>query len=275
MSSALDESNVFQSLQLVLQDAFGVVIGEGCNRSVLAKLKPVISEFGLAGLEDLVAELSKNNSSQIKNSVLQAITAHDAAWFEPNELFNLVEDYLLADILESGRNNYRIWVVGCGTGQLPYSLAMSIQQARQLQNSSTKVSIEATDVPATMVSSAASGRYQPDALQGLPDQLRNRYMNQKSGLWEVSDDIKSMVSFSECHLFDDFEHKGYFELIICLDVLIYFSMPVKKKLLDSFARMLDPSGILVAGLNEPVLPFNQDFDMVRHDAGIFYRQKAG
>jgi chemotaxis protein methyltransferase CheR len=274
MSSALDESNVFQSLQLVLQDAFGVVIGEGRNRFVLAKLKSVMSEFGLASLEDLIAELKKNNPSQIKNRVLQAITAHEAAWFEPRDLFRLVDDYLMADMLESRRRNYRIWVIGCGSGPLPYSLAIAIQQARQELNSSTEVSIEATDVPATIVTSAEIGRYQSDALQGLPDVLKNKYMSQKSGMWEVNDDIKSMVNFSACHLLDDFEHMGHLDLIICLDVLIYFSMPIKTRLLESFAKLLDPSGILVAGLTEPVLPRNENFDMVRHEAGIFYRQKA-
>ena len=274
MSSALDESNVFQSLRLVLQDAFGVVIGEGRNRSVVSKLKAVMSEFGLASLEDLIAELRKNSTSPIKNRVLQTITAHESAWFEPKELFRLIDGYLLADMLESSRRNYRIWVVGCGTGPLPYSLAMTIQHARQEQNSSTNVSIVATDVPATLVSSAEIGRYQADALLGLPDVFKNTYMSQKSGMWEVNDEIKSMVSFSTCHLLDDFEHMGHFDLIICLDVLIYFSMPVKTRMLDSFARMLDPSGILVAALTEPVLPRNKNFDMVRHDAGIFYRQRA-
>jgi chemotaxis methyl-accepting protein methylase len=57
-------------------------------------------------------------------------------------------------------------------------------------------------------------------------------------------------------------------------VLVYFSVPVKTRLLNAFAHLLDPSGILIAGMNEPVLPFNDNFDMVRHDAGIFYRQKA-
>ena len=50
---------------------------------------------------------------------------------------------------------------------------------------------------------------------------------------------------------------------------------MKTRLLDSFAALLDPSGILVAGVSEPVLPFNDNFEMVRHEAGIFYRQKAG
>jgi chemotaxis protein methyltransferase CheR len=272
MSSALDEGSVNQSLQMTLQDTFGVVIGDGRNRSVLAKLKPVMSEFGLNSLDDLVGELRKKAPSDLKNSVLQAITTHEDAWFEPKELFRLLNDYLLAEMLASGRRNYRIWVVGCGAGQLPYSLAMSIHRASAAVNSATKISIDATDVPASVVTLAAMGGFERDSMVGMTDAFRNRYMDQISGVWQVNDDIRSMLTFSSCHLLDGIEDRGHFDLIICLDVLIYFSVPVKTRLLDSFARLLDPSGILVAGLNEPVLPFNENFEMVRHESGIFYRQ---
>lgn len=275
MSNALEEGGAYQSLQIILQDAFGVVIGEGRNNSILAKLKPVMAEFHLSSLDSLVTELQKNGPNNVKNSVLQAITAHEDAWFAPEELFRLVDDYLLAEMLQSGRSSYRIWVIGSGAGQLPYSLAMSIHQAIKQTNSATEVKIEATDVSSSAVSVAARGMYEQASMEGMPDVRRNRYMDQKSGLWQVNDAIKSMVTFSTCNLHEDIVNKGHFDLIICLDVLIYFSVPVKTNLLESFAKLLDPSGILIAGLSEPAVPFNDNFDMVRHESGIFYRQKAG
>jgi len=274
MSIALEEEGAYQSLQIVLQDAFGVVIGEGRNHAILAKLKPVISEFSLDSLEALVTELHKPGSSDIKNSVLQAITAHEDAWFAPKELFRLLDDYLLADMLDSGRSNYRIWVIGSGAGQLPYSLAMNIHQAMKQTHAKTKVIIEATDISDSFVEMAAKGMFDPASMEGISDASRNKYMEEKSGLWQVNDDIRSMIKFSTCSLVDDIENRGHYDLIICLNVLLYFSVPVKANLLDSFARLLDPSGILVAGLNEPVLAQNSNFDMVRHESGIFYRQRA-
>ena len=274
MTIALEEEGAYQSLQIVLQDAFGVVIGEGSNHSILAKLKPVISEYKLDSLEALVTELHKQGSSDIKNSVLRAITAHEDTWFAPKELFRLLDDYLLADMLDSGRSNYRIWVIGSGAGQLPYSLAMNIHQAMKQTHSTTDLAIEATDISDSVVNMAAKGSFEQASMQGISDVSRNKYMNAHSGLWQVNDDIRSMITFSTCNLLDDIENRGHFDLIICINVLLYFSVPVKAKLLDSFAKLLDPSGILVAGLNEPVLPQNSDFDMVRHESGIFYRQKA-
>jgi chemotaxis protein methyltransferase CheR len=274
-SISLEERGAYQSLQMVLQNEFGIVIGEERENSITAKLKPVLSEFSLDSLQALVSEMQNKGSSKIKNGVLQAITSHEDAWFEPEELFDLLDDYLLADMLKPGRDNYRIWVIGCNTGQLPYSLAMKIYEAGKQVNAATGVTIEATDISEVAVNSAARGVFEQASMEGMVNPFQKKYMDEQSGQWRVIDDIKSMINFSTCNLLEDFEDKGHFDLIICLDVLVYFSVPVKAQLLESFSNLLDPSGILVAGLTEPVIPLNNNFDMVRHDAGIFYRQKTG
>jgi chemotaxis protein methyltransferase CheR len=274
-SIPLEERGAYQSLQMVLQNEFGIVIGEERENAITAKLKPVISEFSLDSLQALVNAMQNKKSSKIKNGVLQAITSHEDAWFEPKELFNLLDDYLLPEMLNPGRDNYRIWVIGCNTGQLPYSLAMKIYQAGKRANAATRVTIEATDISELAVNRAATGVYEEASMEGMMDPYKKLYMDEQSGQWRVIDDIKSMIKFSTCNLLEDFEDKGHFDLIICLDVLVYFSVPVKAQLLESFSTLLDPSGILIAGLTEPVLPLNDNFDMVRHDAGIFYRQKPG
>jgi chemotaxis protein methyltransferase CheR len=273
-SISLEEPGAYQSLQMVLQNEFGIVIGEERENTITAKLKPVISEFSLDSLQALVSEMQNKGSSKIKNGVLQAITSHEDAWFEPDELFNLLDDYLLPDMLKPGRDSYRIWVIGCNTGQLPYSLAMKIHQAGKQANAATSVTIEATDISEVAVNRAARGVFEEASMEGMVDPLKKKYMDQQSGQWRVIDDIKSMINFSTCNLLEDFEDKGHFDLIICLDVLLYFSVPVKAQLLESFSTLLDPSGILIAGMTEPVLPLNSNFDMVRHEDGIFYRQKT-
>ena len=273
--SSIDSAagGAYQSLQMFLQEEFGIVIGEERERSITAQLEPVISKYSLDSLQALVNEMQKD-AVEIRNSVLQAITSHEDNWFEPKELFTLLDDYLLAEIVAAGRKRYRIWVIGSRSGQLPYSLAMKIQQAAQQANSSTRVTIEATDIDEVAVNAAARGVYNQASVEGMDDQFKRKYMDEESGQWHVNEDIKSMIDFSSCNLLEDFEDKGHFDLIICHDVLVYFSVPVKTRLLDSFASLLDPSGILVAGVSEPVLPFNDNFEMVRHEAGIFYRQKA-
>ena len=273
MSSISSEDDAYQSLRTVLQEEFGVVIGEERKHSITAKLMPVMAEFSLDSLGALAGEMRNKDAVDLRNSVLHAITTFEHEWFEPRELFNLLDDYLLDEMLDRGRERYRIWVIGSGAGQLPYSLAMKIREALKTSKSATQVTIEATDVSNAVVNAAARGVFEQRSMDGITDDYRNKYMESSQGRWQVANDIRSMVVFSSCNLHDDFEGKGHFDLIICLDVLVYFSVPVKTKLLESFAKLLDPSGILIAGMNEPVLPFNSSFDMVRHEDGIFYRQK--
>jgi|GEM_PF-3285136 len=273
-SISLQEGGAYQVLQMVLQDEFGIVIGEDRANSITEKLNPVLTEFSLGSLDALVDEIRNGDAVDLRNSVLHAITTREDAWFEPKELFDLLDDYLLPDMIGSGRDSYRIWVIGANAGQLPYSLAMKIKQAVKDSNSSTRVTIEATDVSDVVMHAAARGIYEKSSMEGMQEAYQKKYMDEQAGRWHVDDEIKSMIFFSTCNLHDDFEDKGHFDLILCLDVLAYFSVPVKTRLLDSFSNLLDPSGILIAGMNEPVLPFNSNFEMVRHADGIFYRQKA-
>ncbi len=148
-SISLEQGGAYQSLQMVLQNEFGIVIGEERRKSITAKLNPVISEFSLASLDALVGEMQNKDSAEIRNGVLQAITSHEDDWFEPKELFNLLDDYLLADILNPSRDSYRIWVIGSNAGQLPYSLAMKIHMTAKQANAATRVAIEATDISDT------------------------------------------------------------------------------------------------------------------------------
>jgi chemotaxis protein methyltransferase CheR len=273
-SISLQEGGAYQVLQMVLQDEFGIVVGEDQSNSITEKLTPVLAEFSLGSLDALVDEIRNGDAVDLRNSVLHAITTREDEWFEPKELFDLLDDYLLPDMLGSGRDNYRIWVIGANAGQLPYSLAMKINQAIRDTNSSTRVTIEATDVSDVVMHAAARGIYEKSSMEGMQEAYQKKHMDEQAGRWHVDDEIKSMIAFSTCNLHDDFEDKGHFDLILCLDVLAYFSVPVKTRLLDSFSNLLDPSGILIAGMNEPVLPFNSNFEMVRHADGIFYRQKS-
>ena len=86
-SIALEEGGAYQSLQMMLQDEFGIVIGEERRNAITAKLNPVMSAFSLDSLDALVDALRTRESGAIKNGILQAITAYETAWFSPKELF--------------------------------------------------------------------------------------------------------------------------------------------------------------------------------------------
>jgi len=99
-----------------------------------------------------------------------------------------------------------------------------------------------------------------------------KYLTGNEGLWEVDESLRSILHFTSCDLLGGATSMGDCDLIICPDELIYFSNGVKRGILEDFAQLLDPSGILIVGANEPVVPFCDRFELVNHESGTFYRQ---
>ncbi len=262
----------YQSMMLALRDTLGVVVVDENHGLITDKLKPIMAEFDIDSLEVLADRLHDEQSGHLRTGVLQAITAHDTAWSGYPGLSSLMNEYVLPDMVNQNRMDYRLWTVGCGHGQIAYSLAMLIDEFKQKNGLSTNVEIVATDISEPAVQQAAEGSFDEAMLQGLTKPYLQKYMTSENGQWRVNESLRSMLYFSACDLLEPFDSMGHFDLIICPDVLIYFSAQIKSDILEGFARLLDPSGILIVGSSESVLPFTSHFELVDHEAGVFYRQ---
>ena len=252
-----DKVDEYQALLLALEEVFGVVVGEQKRSLMTTKFQSVMESFGIDSLAMLANRIRGEQSHQLRAAVLQAITSNDVSWFSYPEISGLLNDYLLPNAVNQNKNDYRIWVVGSGFGQLAYSLAMSIEEFKQNHGISNDFEIVATDISEDVVNQAAKGRYDEAMLEGLSAHYKKQYMLPEDEHWTVSPAIKSMVRFATCDLLEMIDGMGHFDLVVCPDVFIYFSTSVKRKILEEMARLLDPSGILLVGANEPVVSFTK------------------
>ena len=136
----------YQVLLLALQDVFGVVVGEERHGSMLEKLKQVVAARGLTSIEALAEALRDQSATELRASVLQAITSHDSVWFSYPEVAKLLNGYVLPAVINKNRMDYRIWLIGCGTGQMAYSQAMTVDAFRRKHNMAGDIEIVATDL---------------------------------------------------------------------------------------------------------------------------------
>jgi chemotaxis protein methyltransferase CheR len=270
-AAAFEQNDGYQHLQLVLQDEFGIVLGDERRSFINARLQPVIDEFVTNDLHGLADRLSDAKSVKLRNAVLLAITSYTTIWFEPAELFALLADYVLPGLLD--RRSVRIWIIGCGSGALPYSVSMAVTEALKLAGRQLEVKIVTSDIDESVMAQAREAVYDQSSLRNLDENRMHKYMTAEGDNRRVKDDIRSRVTFSTCNLLDDFSGMGHFDVVICLDTLMYFSVAIKRHILDGIAGLLAPSGILLVGPNETVIPLSRDFDRVEIDAGVFYRQK--
>ena len=262
----------YQALLLAMQDVLGVVVTEEKRDLISDRLGSVMQRHAISSLSELASRMRETAGDGLNTQVLEALSAHDSGWSSHLELARLLNMYILPSVAGSTKKKFRIWVTGCGHGQLAYAVAMQIAEYRQSHNLNTEFEIEATDISASDIAQAKTGRFEESMLDGLSSAYQKKYLKPDDGAWSVNPAIRKMVKFSTRDLLRPFTVMGHFDLVICTDVLIYFSATVRRQILDEFARLLDPSGMLIVGSSESVVPFSQSYERVAHEAGVFYRQ---
>jgi chemotaxis protein methyltransferase CheR len=188
------------------------------------------------------------------DTLLAALTIHVTQFFRNPSTFALLEQQVLPALLNrvqtEGRQKLRLWSVGCASGEEPYSLALLM---RKLAPPALKVDILGTDISHAILESARDGLYDLQRLAEVPADLRERYFFPDGRGYRLSEAIRRMVRF-ERH--DMLTAPAYprVDLIICRNVLIYFSREEQENILQRFAEALPVGGILVLGKAEMLLP---------------------
>jgi len=172
--------------------------------------------------------------------------------------------------MRGAKKQIRIWSAATSSGQEAYSLAMiCAEEAAKLQG--WKIEILGTDLSKDMVERAKTGLYtQLEVQRGLPITMLIKYFEQQSGdKWRIKDDIRQMVQFREGNLLHDFGPIGVFDIIYCHNVLIYFDMPTKGRVLESLAKVIAPDGTLLLDGAETVLGVTERFKPANSEYGMY------
>ena len=271
-SAASHNIDDYESLLVALQDVLGVVVPESQRSCLLDRVEPLLAQYSLESVAALARSMKGEQADELKTSVLEAISKRQSDWVLNPSIVNVLQKYVFEQLPDGAR----IWIVGCGQGQQAYAVAMEIAEYENKKGDSKNLQLLATDSALSDIEQAESAIYSSHQLSRLSDSYRKRYTaagdTADSGV--IKDKIRSNIKFSQCDLTEDFQSLGEFDLIICSDVLVYFSNGVKAGMLSQFSSLLKSGGIFVTGHNQAVLPFTDGFERVDHPAGVFYRQKS-
>jgi chemotaxis protein methyltransferase CheR len=207
------------------------------------------------------------------------MTTHETLWFRdsgPYTILGYLLDGFAAEIKAGARSKIRIWSSGCSTGQEPYSIAMTVLESGRSGNGlrPEHVEILATDISPTALFMAKNGRYDTIAInRGLSKDMRDRHFRQEGRIWIINDTLKNMVVFKKMNLQASFALIGNQDIVFCRNVLIYFAEKFKRDLLGRLTAVLKPSGYLFVGSSESVSSYSNDYHMLKHLDGLYYKVK--
>lgn len=198
------------------------------------------------------------------NEFLDRMTINVSEFFRNNKRWEVLEKKILPELLNRN-HSLKIWSAACSTGEEPYTLSMILSSLMP----HARISIVATDLDKNVLEKAKRGVYHARSLNELPASME-KYFVKEGDFYQVKDEIKKKVIFRKHNLLAD-AFDTDFDLIVCRNVLIYFTEEAKDMLYKKFNRALKRDGIFFVGSTEQL--FNSTQYGFEPEDTFFYRKK--
>jgi chemotaxis protein methyltransferase CheR len=165
-----------------------------------------------------------------------------------------------------------VWSAGCASGEEPYSIVILAREAGL--DPTRDLRVYASDISRRMLQRARQGLYREAAFRETEAALRARYFEEKDGRWRISDEIKKCVDFIHLNLLDRSKLAllGSMDVILCRNVVIYFDMDCKRRVIEAFEQKLRPGGHLLLGHSESLINLSTSLELRHLKSDLVYRK---
>ncbi len=186
---------------------------------------------------------------EVYDKFVAYLTINVSEFYRNPAQWKTLEEMIIPGLLQKFGKRLKIWSAACSTGDEPYSLAMVLSEFLPL----SQFEILATDLDNEVLGKARSGYYTEKSIKGLPDKYKDKYITDDgAGIVKVSDKLKSCITFKQHNLLKDPYPEGV-HMIVCRNVLIYFTEEAKVEIYKKFAASLCQKGILFVGSTEQII----------------------
>lgn len=245
-------SRSIEVIAATLEAHTGQRIAQNRMWRVETSLKPLLREHGLCSLDALANRLAEGRDTRLIGQVIDALLNQETSFFRDGGVLEEAVDAVLAMDFGTVRRRARIWSAGCSTGQEPLSLAILLSE-RLSQKSGVFPELQATDVSESAIARAQAGRYSQFEIQrGMPIRRIITWFDGNDEVWSAKAELIRRITYRRASLLDD-PPIGQFDLILCRNVLFYFSAEVRARAFARIAEALRPGGLLALGAGETVI----------------------
>ncbi|MEI6386112.1 MAG: protein-glutamate O-methyltransferase CheR [Spirochaetota bacterium] len=273
-----EEFTVYAKL---VRDLTGIALDASKGYLIETRLEPLVRELGLKGYSELYYRIKADSSGALARKVIDRITTQETSFFRDASPFEMLKFKIVPDLIDARRMMappktkvaLRIWSAACSTGQEVYSILIALKELLG-DLSAYSIRLLATDISDSAIAKASKGFYASgDIVRGMPPELLGRHFIAENGGYRIRDELRAFATFKRWNLFEDFVSFGYFDVIFCRNVAIYFTEDDKRKLFGRFERALEKDGALIIGSTESLLGTATGFEAMRYLRAVYYRKK--
>ncbi len=233
------------------------------ERQMKRRIDTLIDKHGIKGYDKYVQALKGDKA--LFEEFVNYITINVSEFYRNPEQWKIIDEQIIPELVSKFGKNLKIWSAACSTGDEPYSLVMALSRHMPL----SQIHIIATDLDKQVIAKAKVGLYADRSIAAVPADLKKKYFTQVGPSYKISDEIKSRVEFKEHNLLKD-TYPNDCHLIVCRNVLIYFTEEAKDEVFARFQKSLKMGGILFIGSTEQIINY-KDLGYTRKSSFFYER----
>ncbi len=244
--------------------------GTRLSRQQRERLAVELEKFGAGGAHLHLTRLQSREGSFELARLLAVVSVHKTDLFRDEPQLEALETHVLRPLVALGRP-LSVWSAGCSTGEEVATLLMLLAEAGAHQEST----VLGTDLAAVALAQAKRLSFTPEVLKRVPRELLGRYFREGTLLAP----LVARARFAQHNLMDRpypfASDDGPFDVIVCRNVLIYFTAEAARETVNAFVERLRPGGVLVLSTAEPLLEPVPELTTLRLPGAFFYQRDAG
>lgn len=242
----------------------GIDLSSYKERQMRRRIDSLIRRNNYDDYDEYYKALTLN--SKLYDEFINYLTINVSEFYRNPSQWETLEKEIMPNIMKLNRKP-KIWSAACSTGEEPYSLVMMMSRFMDLAS----IKILATDIDDGAIAKAKNGVYVPKSLANLPRDFVENYFIKTGENYKISDKIKNCIEFKHHNLLSD-KYPENCDLIVCRNVMIYFTEDAKAEMYNKFREALNNNGILFVGSTEQII-LPQRYKL--EPAKTFFYRKSG
>ncbi|MEH0022759.1 MAG: protein-glutamate O-methyltransferase CheR [Desulfobacter sp.] len=269
----------FKTFAQYILEISGIALEAGKEYLLETRLNPLLGKFGCSSYSELLKRSKTDFKKEIENHIIDAISTNETYFFRDKSPFQLLQHKIFPDLIDRrsksgfGKPTIRLWSAANSTGQEIYSIAMTMLEMG-LSPKDYNIKLFGTDISDAAIAQASYGIYNKfEVARGL-DQIRLRkYFDPQDDRYKVKDELRAMVQFKKMNLMKPFVGVGKFDIVLCRNVMIYFTSDDRRKIYANIAKTMEPDGYLLIGSTESLVNDTDLFVSNKYLNSVFYQFK--
>ncbi len=273
-------SEEFKTFAQYILEISGIALDVGKEYLLETRLNPLLGKFGCNSYQELLKKAKLDFKKEIENHIIDAISTNETYFFRDKSPFQLLQHKIFPDLIDKRSSKslglkptIRLWSAANSTGQEIYSIAMTLLEMG-VSSKDYNIRLFGTDISDAAIAQASYGLYNKfEVARGLDPGRLSKYFDPHEDKYKIKDQLRAMAQFKKMNLMKPIMGIGKFDIVLCRNVMIYFTTEHRRKIYSNIAKVLEPDGYLLIGSTESLVNDTDLFMSNKYLNSVFYQFK--